>query len=286
MTAGFADMFQAIQSGGAAGNPGADPDFITYTEFFFEGFIPRSDTYGPEQAWTDWMTGDANTVQVPLVSTLYHHYTILGPPFVGYFTHDTPPFNQQNHVLNLTSAAERAKGRRGANYAMAWGWANGCPIWSPDPALADPLKKRFSFELNESDFSLPPGTFNALRAVCDFGAELARVRGFPLAEPFLTVGRRQRDLAPFTTTPAAVNVVLAPIHNPYAPALQIGPETEAFPPVVHGVWRDADTGYVGLALANYTDAAAFASFTFNPAEYGLSGSLSAYAVSAAGETLH
>jgi hypothetical protein len=286
LTEGYADTFDAIQTGGESGNPGLDPDFITYTEFFFEGFIPRSDTYGPEQAQTDWMTADPNTVNVPLMSTLYHDFTILGPPFVGTFTHDVPPFTNQNHVLNLLSAAERDDGRRSADFTMAYGWVNGCPIWCPDPAFADPLKKRFSFELQEADFSLPAGTFDPLRGVCDFGAELARTRGFPLAEPFLMVGRRLRDFGDFATVPPSQAVDLAQVYNPYDPAGPLlGPEAESFPTILHGVWKDLGTGYIGVALANYTTAGATATFTFDPADYGLAGPLSAYAVAAGGETL-
>jgi hypothetical protein len=292
MTKGFGDMFDAIQAGGASGNPGLDPDFITYTEFFFEGFIPRSDTYGPEQLRTDWMTADGNTLTVPLISTLYHDYTILGPPFAGTFTHDIPPLTNPDHVLNLTSAAEREKGRRSANLTMAFGWVAGCPIWCPDPAFADPVKKRFSFELYALELAgklkLPPTfSFAQLAAVCDFGAQLARVRGYPLVEPFLTVGQRLRDLGDFATVPASVSVDLAEIYNPYSPSgALLGPEVESFPAIQHGVWRDLSTGYVGIALANFTAAPATATFTIDPALYGFAGPVGVYAVGPGGETLY
>ncbi len=287
MTDGFADTFASIQNGGGNGNPGGTPNFITYTEFFFEAFIPKSDTYGPEQAWTDWMTADDKTVQVPLVSTLYHHYIILGPPLVYYYTHDIPPFNFPNNVLNLNDPAERAKGRTGANFTMAYGWANGCPILSPDPAIANPREKQFSYELDEEDYMLPAGTFDELRAVCAFGAELSRVRRYVEAEPFLTTGRRLRDVPGFSTTPASKSVVLQDVFNPYNPGgPKLGPETESFPTVLQAVWGNDDTGNVGIALANYTDASATADFTFDPAAYGFSGPVSAYTVTEDGEQLH
>jgi hypothetical protein len=285
LTAGFGEMFEAIQEGGATGNGGTDADFMTYTEFFFEGFIARSDTYGPEQAWTDWMTADENTRSVPLVSVLYHDAIVMGPPLITYYTDDTyhdKPNNVWNNVkLPLGFAkAERSKGRRGANYTMAYAWANGCPIWCPDPAFANPLDRKFVYELAEI-----PG-FEALLeealAVCQFGADLAVARGFALAEPFLTAGQRLRDLGDFSA-PAA-SVVLAQIYNPYNPSTLLGPETEEFPAIVHGVWKDLETGYVGIALANYTDGSATASFTFDAATYGLATDVSyqAQAVTASG----
>jgi len=285
LTEGFGDAFHAIQDGGAFGNPSADPDFVTYTEFFVEGYISRSDTYGPEQVFTDWMTASDATRHVPLISTLYHHYTVLGPAFVGYYTHDKAPYDYPNNVLNLFDAGERAKGRIGANFTMAWGWAGGCPIWSPDPGLASPLTKKLSYELDEADYALPAGTFDDLRSVCAFGAELARVRGYPLAMPFLLTGRRLRDLE-LTTTPASVPVVLMEIANPYDPSVTLGPETEDFPPIVHGVWRDLDTDEVGIALANFTASSATADFTIDPVKLGFGGAVSAFVVGPTGETLH
>ena len=60
------------------------------------------------------MTADADTTQVPLISALYHHSTILGPPYVGEYTQDTGPFTcHPSYVLNFESETEREKGRVG-----------------------------------------------------------------------------------------------------------------------------------------------------------------------------
>lgn len=261
---GLAKALAAVHAGGML----AGGAFDVGTEGGqYEAYIPGTGQIGGEAAFGDFLGGLQTTRQVPASSVSYHHLALAGvarcdiPFLVIPAVLPELSLPQKDNVW-LADPLEAERGRRGALHAAAYAIVNGSPLWVPDQAQNAPKAGTFSFET-----TLPQAAI--YQACIDYAAKGARYRGATSAQPYLNVGERLRDLV--FDDPLPEIVVPLPI-LPYGASPDDNPaQQKAVPALLHSVWRDVQTGDVGLCLANHSGGPLSGlGFPFDPAAVGLS----------------
>ena len=282
LTQGFAGTLEAIVQGGKAAQPDSLHGFTAFTEVTFESYVRHTGNMGPIPVSMDLVTSDARTTNVPLLSRVYHHYAVQGGVFVGGYL--TPPkqakgpggvlledeegnpimipkYSLANENL-IGSPVELEFVKRGALYTLALGWVEGCPLWSPDVNLFNPLLEQWSYEITAT------GEVQYYKDIVSYAARLSRLRGSTSAQPFLNVGQRMRDVE-LLGAPPPIEVPLAQEYVPWINSPE-AEDIETVPAVLHSAWRDPQSKNLGLAFANHTGLTVGGlQARFDPADYGL-----------------